>query len=363
MKFFTLLLVTLAIFAGTLTAQVSFVANSACYGELTAMADASPFADTAVAQWSWDFDDDGAYDDALGKTANHIFDAVGLVPVGLKISFNDGSADSSYQDVLINPLPQVNFYVDNLCEDDTAVFTDNSSISLGSIVNYYWDFNDDGSADEVGQVVQYNHGVAGLYVTTLQAVSDAGCSSSTSKQNEVFSNPISDFSAASSSNVGTPINFVNTSTIVIGSIDLYLWNFGDGEGSSIEAPSHEFKTAQGFTVQLVTISDQDCRDTMVKEITIDEALAATEAFGVESTVITPNGDAVNDFLKINALDDYASCKVTIYNSLNEVVFETESYSNDEGGGFAAQGEDAGAYYYIIECGAEEPLMGVVNVLK
>jgi len=363
MKFFTFLAIFVALSGSMLKAQVSFISNATCYGTLTAMNGSNGSTDT-VSSWAWDFDADGAYDDALGQNTNFIFATTGSFNVGLMVTFTNGGGDTIIQTIVIDPLPEVNFFVDNLCAFDSATFTDNSSISTGTVDFHYWDFDNNGVDDDEGMVVKYNNGVtAGFYVTKLRAVSDKGCSSSTFKQNQVFNVPITNFSTSATINAGSATSFTNSTFIDTGSvIEIYVWDFGDGEGSSFETPSHEFKTAQTYMVQLIAISDRDCRDTVVKGITVDEALAVAEVFGVESAIITPNGDGFNDFLKISALDDYANCKVTIYNSWNDDSLYSDAYSNDEGGAFTARDVDAGAYYYIIECG-EEPLMGVINVVK
>ena len=363
MKIHYTILAYLALTVSLVEAQVSFVANETCYGTLTVMNGANASADT-VSAWAWDFDGDGVYDDAWGQNTNFIFDTTGSYPIGLVVTFTNGGGDTTIQNIVIHALPQVNFFVDNLCADDSAIFTDNSSIDIGeTIVGYYWDFNNDGIDDDQGQIVKYVHTTPGLYITKLRCVSDQGCSSSTEKQNEVFEIPNAGFSASTAINAGIATSFTNNTSISDGTIEIYSWDFGDGEGSSEVTPSHNFLTGGYFWVELIAISDQDCRDTTLQEVYVAAAIEPVEGLGVESEVITPNDDLINDFLKISGLDLYTNCKVTIYNRWNEVEFTTDSYSNDEDGAFTGKDRDAGAYYYVIECDDEEPVRGVINLLK
>ena len=361
MRFVALLSLFIAVQLGTTNAQVGFTANDACFGTLTAMAGSSGSTDT-VSAWSWDFNNDGVYDDAWGQTTNFIFDTIGLYSVGVKVTFTNGSADSAYQNIQINPLPQVNFFVNNLCEDDSATFTDNSSISSGTIGSYLWDFNDDGNADAAGAVVQYNHGIAGLYVTSLECTSDLGCKSSTAKQNEVFSKPVTAFNTVGAAMVGESTYFVNSTSIFSGTVDIYVWDFGDGKSSSISAPTHDFTEAQTYSVQLVSISDQGCRDTLLRDISVGEELEVIEDLDPESELVTPNGDGINDFLKVKNISQYSGCSVTVYNRWNDEIYSNANYNNDEGTSFTGADLDAGAYFYIIKCDGTE-VMGTINILR
>ncbi len=42
-----------------------------------------------VVTWEWDLDHDGQYDDALGKTVQHTWNALGIYPIGLKVVSSD----------------------------------------------------------------------------------------------------------------------------------------------------------------------------------------------------------------------------------------------------------------------------------
>ncbi|MBL4656813.1 MAG: hypothetical protein JKX73_02350, partial [Flavobacteriales bacterium] len=150
MRKFILLFVFVALNLISVQAQVSFTSSASCYGQLSAMQGANATTDT-VATWAWDLDNDLAFDDAWGQSTNFIFSAWGSQTVGLKVTFTNGGSDSITQGVVIHPLPEVNFNVDNLCKDDEATFTDNSTISSGTITAWNWTF-DNGMGGDVGQV-------------------------------------------------------------------------------------------------------------------------------------------------------------------------------------------------------------------
>ena len=365
MRKFILLFVFVALNLISVQAQVSFTSSASCYGQLSAMQGANATTDT-VATWAWDLDNDLAFDDAWGQSTNFIFSAWGSQTVGLKVTFTNGGSDSITQGVVIHPLPEVNFNVDNLCKDDEATFTDNSTISSGTITAWNWTF-DNGMGGDVGQVVTYNHGgTSGFYDAKLECTSNELCKSSTTKINEVFNKPTADFTTSGVVETGSSTSFINTTVMdSTGTVEVYLWDFGDGKGSSIEEPSHQWDTALTFTVQLVAISNKDCRDTMTKEIVVAQGLEEGKdaSLGVQSVVVTPNGDGINDFLVVRGLDDYTGCSVHVYNRWNESVYANETYSNTDDSRFPQDMLDAGVYYYIIKCDDDPEVLGVFNILR
>jgi gliding motility-associated-like protein len=79
-------------------------------------------------------------------------------------------------------------------------------------------------------------------------------------------------------------------------------------------------------------------------------------------VITPNGDEINDELKIKYLYLYPGSKLKIFNRWNQLVFFSDDYQND----WRADGLEAGTYYYILEVLDDEsflPYSGTLKVIK
>ncbi|MGM0611924.1 MAG: gliding motility-associated C-terminal domain-containing protein [Bacteroidota bacterium] len=61
-------------------------------------------------------------------------------------------------------------------------------------------------------------------------------------------------------------------------------------------------------------------------------------------VITPNGDGVNDYFKIEGLENYPGSKLIILDRNGKELFVDENYQNDFDGGNLPQG----SYYYILQ---------------
>lgn len=273
----------------SLSAQnVSFIStgvtsSSACLGQQTTFV-GSYIAPDSVSQWKWDFDNDGQYDDGSGKIYGNTFPQSGNYPVSLKVVLNNGSVDSMPQPdtVIVNPLPQVNFTVENMCEGQTAVFTSSSVVIPGSISQYYWDFRNDGSDNDSGSVVTFNCGPAETYQTKLRCISDKGCEAFALKTTQVFSQPAASFTVQSAC-LGGNTAFTNNSTISAGSIDFYLWDFGDGDSSALTAPSHVFASEQTYNVKLTAISDNSCKASFNDSVTISQLINAD--FSVQNTCL------------------------------------------------------------------------------
>jgi gliding motility-associated-like protein len=114
------------------------------------------------------------------------------------------------------------------------------------------------------------------------------------------------------------VNFSNTSV----GADNYIWNFGDGQTSTIENPSHYYtNTSNGIVVQLIAISDLGCIDSTSITIPYEEA----EVFWVPNS-FTPDADEHNQvFFPVftSGFDPY-NFEMLIFDRWGELVFESHN---------------------------------------
>ena len=71
---------------------------------------------------------------------------------------------------------------------------------------------------------------------------------------------------------------------------------------------------------------------------------------------SPNGDGINDLLIFSGIENYQNSKLTIYNRIGYIVFDSDNYQNDWNGKNTIQGSEksaeviSGTYYYILKLG-------------
>ncbi|RYF79782.1 MAG: PKD domain-containing protein, partial [Chitinophagaceae bacterium] len=77
---------------------------------------------------------------------------------------------------------------------------------------------------------------------------------------KVLPRPAAGFTAVSTTSCKPPltVNFTNTSTGAVS----YLWNFGDGNTSTQQSPSHTFSNYGNYTVTLIATNASGCSDTL-----------------------------------------------------------------------------------------------------
>ncbi len=130
-------------------------------------------------------------------------------------------------------------------------------------------------------------------------------------------------------------NFTDLST---GGATEWVWDFGDGQTSNLQDPSHIY-LACGSQKICLTASIDACADTSCTDMVVNE-------LAIIPNVFSPDGDGINDIFYINniCLEGY---KLEIYNRWGMKVFESNVGGWD---GYTAAGKkaDAGTYYYIFK---------------
>ena len=193
---------------------------------------------------------------------------------------NSGSCVTATINVPPPNYPSANFTAVNACEGNPIIFNDNSTINGGgSIVSWQWNFGDGNSSTQ--QNTSHTYANDGTYNTTLIVVSDSGCSDTVTMPVIQLPNPNPDFYIQNylnqSSINGIPlgiciydaVTFSDNSTINNGVINSWQWDFGDGNTSTQQNPSHNYSNSGQFNVQLTTISDSGCIDSTTFLLTIN----------------------------------------------------------------------------------------------
>ena len=154
----------------------------------------------------------------------------------------------------------------------------------GPVNSFEWDFGDGTSSSGSNPVHLYTS--AGSYSVSLTVVEGPGGTDTYTIENMITVNepqtpPIANF--ATDVNLGLiplEVQFSNQSQ---NQIDSYLWDFGDGNTSVDEAPSHTYTIAGDYTVTL-TVDGPYGSDTIVQEnlITALEPEAVVAGFNLSA---------------------------------------------------------------------------------
>lgn len=139
-------------------------------------------------------------------------------------------------------------------------FNESSTTFLGTLTNWSWNFND-GIGSSMIQNPTYTYNDTGSYSPVLTVTNSLGCVRSLTGNLINPSFPTADFTADTVACTGQLITFNNLST---GEGISYSWDFGDGNISTLENPTHVYNSEDTFTVCLTVTDLNGCDTTICK---------------------------------------------------------------------------------------------------
>lgn len=114
--------------------------------------------------------------------------------------------------------------------------------------------------------------MAGTYTCTISL---SGQTSSTDTQVAIYANPTANFTLPTAY-AGVPTQFTSTSTTSPAgqTITSYLWNFGDGQTSTQQNPTHTYATPGNYNVSLtVACGHNTCTDTKTLALAVQSSMS------------------------------------------------------------------------------------------
>lgn len=227
----------------------------------------------SIADYQWDFEDGGSRN-GMQPTA-YSFATSDSFDVRLISTSNYGCLDTVYSEVVVHPMPvsDIVFNEDEHClsGNDFRFDANGSTIPNGSLVRYDWDYGD-GSTGNTALIPHKYYGIHGSYVLKLRVESALGCADSSF--HPIIVHPqMKPAIQITDSFVCVRGNYfdlnASSSTIPYGSIQNYLWNFGDGSTQSgINIGVKNFNYYDTFNIRLRTISDEGCSDSIFRRIVV-----------------------------------------------------------------------------------------------
>ncbi len=233
--------------------NVRFATDTVCLGVTTQFSDSTIITDSRKSTWTW------AFAKGKGSSLQHPsyqYPSAGTFSVQLKVQSDKGCIDSLTQSIVVNPGPTVAFSHQNVCDTIPVVFTNASSVSVGTIRDYLWTFGDGDTAQK--RDTNHYYPAEGNYSAQLKIVTDKGCSDSLSKAIEIWPRTALGFDVDSVC-LGNSITFNNRSVTNASSV-AYNWTFGDANTSTLKQPMHTYALVDTFEVNLFSTTNKGCKD-------------------------------------------------------------------------------------------------------
>ena len=245
---------------------VQFSIENACVGEITNFMDETTVSNANLTSWDWDFDDSAATSDL--QNPSYTYDVYQEYDVQLTVEADNGCSSETTITISAYPTPQVQFSSSPVCiESPDAQFINESTISEGSIDEWYWTFGDAEDSDLEDPMHTYTE--VGEYDIELIGVSNFGCEGSDTGS-QIVSKAIADFNYTMTEGC-SPFctEFTANGSSEYGTIAVVDWEFSNGEtslendlemcfenGSYTDMVSHDVKITVTNTYGCVDVMEQ-----------------------------------------------------------------------------------------------------------
>lgn len=214
---------------------------------------------------SYDWTFENGYENGTGKQTSHTYNSRGKFTVSLTITTASGCTLSKTKDNFIKigekPIIQNLLHDEIACKKENIEFTTNFS---GYVDKIHWSFSNgqdhEQELDDPSTSSSINHSfnLPSFNHTATVTAFDNGCPSEPfSISGIVIKNPLAAFSLDKyvHCNKNDIIKFHNNSSGKTTNSQ-YLWEFGDGESSTEESPSHKYATSGNYQVKLTMTSPE-----------------------------------------------------------------------------------------------------------
>lgn len=236
----------------------------------------------------------------------------------------------------LKPVPQLEFAdMPAVCEADGTVLIVQATQKAEEEMPGTGEYAGDGiKADGT-----FNPKIAGVgfHIITYTFTATNGCSSSISKEIEVYASPVADAGTLIYILAGGQIEIPATAE---GANLKYEWSPSAGlNKTDVLRPIASPEKDTEYTLTATTQPD-GCGTTSKVLVKVLQALVPPNTF-------TPNGDNVNDTWNIKYLESYPNATVEIFNRNGNRVFFSNGYKVPFDGNFQNGPLPVGVYYYII----------------
>jgi gliding motility-associated-like protein len=264
-----------------------------------------------------------------GKDGNTIINECGKqTPEGASLNFSTkDTVDATFA-----------YTIKLSCRVDTVTYSHDGRDGINT---WQWNFGNAGTSSTENVSIGYTS--FGSKNATL-IVSNGVCSD-TVTETILLNNELK--ASFEGTNLACPGDIATFKDNSIGNIISWNWNFGNGDGSTLQAPPSQTYYATAKETEIpVTLNIEDnigCKDSATQYIKVVDNcyIAVPSAF-------TPNNDGLNDYLyPLNAYKAI-NLKFKIYNRYGQLVFETSDWTNKWNGTFKGQPADAGTYVWLLQ---------------
>ncbi|MCZ2444636.1 MAG: PKD domain-containing protein [Flavobacteriales bacterium] len=246
------------------------------------------------------------------------------VPAGTyTVTVSDASTCTASTTVTVSltPDPATSFTASIACLGAATSFTNTSTISLGTITDYLWNFG--GSNTSTDENPTFIFTSSGTHTVTLTATSDNNCKFTYSTQIVVGKGP--DISMQLVALCFAQLQALAISNDTADHVELWTWDFGDGNGDTGKIVTYPYTTQGTYTVTLIGTNQYGCDSTITQSFTTKGGKTLDQV--TIANVLSPNGDNLNDELIMDPeFEECSPYTLTIFNRWGFKVFE--SVNND-----------------------------------
>ncbi|HEX6913819.1 MAG TPA: PKD domain-containing protein [Chitinophagaceae bacterium] len=206
--------------------------------------------------WYWDLGN-GSTSSVQNPTSTYV--TPGTYTITLTVTNASGSSTKSGT-VTVTDGPIAKFTSTDTagCTPHTVTFTDQSTTPGGSIVAWEWNFGD--GATSTQQNPTHTYTMSGTFNVYLKITNSTGCSQTVFKQQYIRAGAgaQANFIANVPTYCQVPVTVSFSNNSQSDGTVTYLWDFGDGNTSTLQNPSHTYTAFGNYTVTLTVQSADGC---------------------------------------------------------------------------------------------------------